>query len=94
MKSDFIQVDITKDEAVKLFKGLGLNITEYEGGGTVCLNENCDHFNEENGTSFRDILTKDGFIINGLQCEYCHDVFLYTIEAREYDSSFDEIEKL
>lgn len=90
MKSDFVQIDITKDEVIKLFQGLGLRITEYEGGGTVCLNEHCHSYNEENGSDTHEILTKDDYILNGLQCEYCHEFSFYTIEACEFDSKFNE----
>lgn len=89
MKSNYVQIEITKNEVHKLFTVLGFISYEYEGGGTVCLNQQCISFNESNGSGTQDILTKDEYILSGFQCTDCGKIFFSTIEGREYDSKFD-----
>ncbi|WP_323650249.1 hypothetical protein [Lysinibacillus xylanilyticus] len=66
-----------------------MDIRESEGEGTVCLNERCDSFNESNGSDTKEILTKDEYILIGFQCDHCHEISFTTLDAWEYDSTFD-----
>lgn len=91
MKSDFTQVDFRKNEIMELLMKFGFIAAEYEGGGIACLNEHCE--DSTGGWDTKDILTKDEYIISGFHCDECHEITFTSIEAREYDSRFDEVEE-
>lgn len=84
--SHYLQVNLTKDEIVKLFRGLNFKILIQEKGDV----HRCEYCEESSGGNLtKDFLTKDEFVLNGYKCDTCNNTTLFVMSVRYYDSYYD-----
>lgn len=92
MGNDYTQIDITKDETVKLFQSLVFPVAVDHDceGGIVCKNPNCEEYQTGgSGSDTRRILTNDKHVLFGFQCEECNQVSFYVMNVYKFDSDFE-----
>lgn len=85
--NDYIQLNLTKNQIIKLFEGLNFKIFIQE-KGDVQLCEYCEE--SSGGYLTKDFLTKDEFVLNGYKCDTCNNTTLFLMPVRDYDPDYDD----